>query len=213
MIPLLRFAIVLALSVLLLACANVPPTVNGSLVPPAGLAYVVISATYDAGQDGGNNGEAGVEIIGPDQKKIIVASSAGNNEIQGPTEQENAKGGLHLLSLPPGEYRILRAFGSYQESGFEFGFGMSRGSAYSGVGMGVGASTGGKRFHFAVPLKAVFQLKAGEVLYIGNAHITLERIPSATISSQIPRDFNHMQKVWKVTDFSTVQIRPVQEEK
>lgn len=211
MIPLLRLAVVPALSSLLLACANVPPTVNGSLVPPAGLAYVVMSTTYDAGQDSGINGEAGIEMIGPDQKKIIAVSSPGNSEIQGLTE--NAKGGLHLLSLPAGEYRIQRAFGSYQESGFEFGFGVSTGSAYSGAGMGLGASTGGKRSHFAVPLKAVFQIMAGEVMYIGNAHIKLERIPSATISSQVPRDFNHMRKVWKVTDFSTVQIRPVQEEK
>lgn len=192
---------------LLAGCASTPDLVNGRLIPPPGQAYLIVATTYEISQGVAINGESGVEIAGPD-KPVSLMSTPGNRRIQAPGE-EATKGALHLLAVPPGEYHILRAFGSYQESGFDVGVGYASGNHYNGVGVGIGTRTGGGRNTFAVPLKHTFQLQAGEVAYIGDVHILLDRIPSASVRINVRRDFNHMQSVWKVQDFSNVQIRPV----
>lgn len=198
--------LVFALAYLLSACATLPETVNGRLVPPEGQAYVILATTYQISQGASINGESGAEIVATDQKFTVITNT-GNRRIQSPEGQIEVKGGLHLITLAPGEYRIVRVFGSYQEDSFDFGIGFAANNGNKGMGVGVGASTGGGRRSFAVPAKYIFQMAAGEVVYVGDAEIKLDRIPSATLKNETVRDFYHMRKVWKVTDFSNIQTR------
>lgn len=167
----------------LLACATPPPTKNGKLIPPAGQAYAILATTY---QRAGSSveGEAGAEIS-DGSKEVIVQSGA---SIVAPDDMPNADGGLHAIALDPGKYRIVRIFGSYQGNRISYGVGFSTFSGNTGFGLGMD-TLGAARENFTVPVLYEFEVAAGEVVYIGDAHIKLDRVPSAALRDESERDF------------------------
>ncbi|WP_028455840.1 hypothetical protein [Chitinilyticum litopenaei] len=175
------------LATTLSGCAAVRPevAVNGKLEPAAGKGYAILAVTLDSLGGSDSLPDAGIEVVGPQGRGYLSTNDA--TSITAPGNHPDATGKLHAVQLPAGDYTVTQMYGSWVVD-----IGMMR-----------------SREYVRVPLAQRFSVKAGEVVYLGDAHLSLNYRPSATLSNQQGRDFNFMQKVWKVSDTSNIQIKPL----
>ncbi|WP_035060662.1 hypothetical protein [Andreprevotia chitinilytica] len=175
----------LCVSALAACAAPRPMQMNGEQLAAAPLrGSVIVAVTLDSLNP--DNARAILTISGNGQQRQVYASEA-LNFIRAPGNTPDARGELALVELPPGDYRIEGVRGEWREPW-------------------IGAME--PMWHYInVPLNAAFHLNEGEVLYLGDVHLSLNYRPTARITDQSRRDFNHMNSVWHVPDTSNVVVK------
>ncbi|MEO9386828.1 hypothetical protein [Chromobacterium phragmitis] len=171
---------------LLAGCASMADRLRGSLTPPPGQAYAIVSLTGKAFE--------------PDRATIgLTVNSAGGriaaqgiaslltDTVFGEEGMSPAEGKLVLLTLPPGDYRVSGAWGHWVDDGV------------------FGSNLQMKQFR----LNAPFHLDEGETVYLGQVQVEMSFLPEVKLSDEQRRDFGHMRRVWKINDLSQVKIRPL----
>lgn len=172
---------------LLAACTTMADRLQGSITPPAGYGYAIVSLTARAfDQDSAN---AGLHVVN-DAGTVVAEGRASMNTdtVFGEEGMSPVDGRLQLFALPPGHYQIADAWGSWVE---ELGWSNQWRSV-------------------TLPVHAGFDISAGSSVYLGEIFLDLSLRPELKLSDQQKRDFGHMRRVWKVKDLSSVQIRPLQ---
>jgi len=172
---------------LLSACSTMADRLQGSITPPPGYGYAIVSLTAKAfDQDSANTG---LHIA--DNNGQVVANgraSMNTDTVFGEEGMSPVDGRLLLFALPPGHYQAADAWGNWvEESGW--------GSQWRSV---------------TLPIRAGFDISAGSSVYLGEVFLDLSMRPELKLSNQQKRDFGHMQRVWKVNNLSTVRISPLQ---
>lgn len=153
-----RLVILFSALLLLAGCATPAKELKGSLTPPAGMGYAIValagwafdpdSATLEADY-AGENGQPGGRIY----------ASLLTDSLFGPEGSSPRNGKLALLTLPPGQYRFVQAFGYYkQDMGFWSGQKITR-----------------------FPMNAPFVVRAGEAVYLGEIWLDLSYRPELQI--------------------------------
>ncbi|AXE32504.1 hypothetical protein DK842_00990 [Chromobacterium phragmitis] len=171
---------------LLAGCASMADRLRGSLTPPPGQAYAIVSLTGKAFEPdratiGLTVNSAGGRIAAQDIASLLT------DTVFGEEGMSPAEGKLVLLTLPPGDYRLGEVRGRWDEDG---AFGLDRQF---------------RRFK----LNAPFHLDEGETVYLGQVQLEMSFLPEVRLSDERRRDFGHMRRVWKVNDLGRVQIRPL----
>ncbi|MBE9609732.1 hypothetical protein [Chitinilyticum piscinae] len=185
----IRTLLALITITLLVGCASMQPQLgsNGQLQPPAGMAYAIVGVTMHSYDDISSDPDAALELIGPAGRTQIWANTA-TAGIVAPGDAPNGNGRLSAVALAPGDYVASRMYGSWLvESGLWR-----------------------RREMVTATINAPFSLKAGEVVYLGDAHLNLNFRPSYELHAERERDFHHMQTRWGVTDTSNIRIAPLQ---
>ena len=184
----LRSALLCFALALLTGCATMADRLKGSLTPPPGQAYAIVSLTGKAfDPDRATIGlvvsDAGGRVVDENVASLITDTVFGE-EGMSPVE-----GKLVLMTLPPGDYRVSGAWGHWVEDG------------------PFGANLQMRQFR----LNAPFHLNAGETVYLGQVQVEMSFLPEVKLSDEQRRDFGHMRRVWKINDLSPVKIRPLAE--
>ncbi|MCW3478659.1 hypothetical protein OL229_03630 [Neisseriaceae bacterium JH1-16] len=175
--------ILMLIAVMLLAgCTTMVKQLNGSLTPPPGQAYAIVSltgrafipdtATMQASWSGLDNGSSG-----------IVYSSFVTDTVFGEQGMAPVEGRLALLRLAPGRYQIGDVWARWSD---DTGF-----MSYQWVR------------HFRID--APFEVKAGETVYLGNIWVDMSNLPELQLRNEQKRDFGHIHRVWHVPDTSSVR--------
>jgi hypothetical protein len=174
-------SLILSSVLFLSACASAPVAVlQGKLTPPADQGYVVVALTLNSfDQDGAN---AWLRLEGPTGRSDLNASIL-HDTIAAPNK--NAIGKLHLLSLAPGQYTVQQAVGDW---------------SYTAAGWP-------QQRHDQLPMGQSFEVKAGEVIYLGEVHLALSFKSSVKISDQHERDFYALGQNYGISDSSNIKIR------
>ncbi len=161
------------------ACATAPVAVlQGKLTPPADQGYVVVALTLNSfDQDGAN---AWLRLEGS-KGPIDLNASILHDTIAAPNK--NAIGKLHLLSLAPGQYTVQQAMGDW---------------SYTAAGWP-------QQRHDQLPMGQSFEVKAGEVTYLGEVHLALSFKSSLKISDQHERDFYALGQKYGIIDTSNIK--------
>lgn len=172
---------------LLSACTTMADRLQGSITPPPGYGYAIVSLTARAfDQDSANTGMHIVDSQG--QTVANGRASMNTDTVFGEEGMSPVDGRLQLFALPPGHYQVADAWGNWiEESGWS--------SQWRSVSM---------------PIHAGFDISAGNSVYLGEVFLDLSLRPEMKLSNQQKRDFGHMRRVWKVQDLSHVEIRPLQ---
>lgn len=172
---------------LLSACTTMADRLQGSITPPPGYGYAIVSLTARAfDQDSANTGMHIVDSQG--QTVANGRASMNTDTVFGEEGMSPVDGRLQLFALPPGHYQVADAWGNWvEESGWS--------SQWRSVSM---------------PIHAGFDVSAGSSVYLGEVFLDLSLRPEMKLSNQQKRDFGHMRRVWKVQDLSRVEIRPLQ---
>lgn len=176
-----RFGLGLALAWLLCACASAPQLREGRLQPPTGLAYAVVSVTLDALNP--PYADAGICLKGP-QGNFCLEAQSNVDFVRAPGDEPDAIGRLHVVALSAGSYRIVNIHGGISDDVF-----------------GPGTLFYQRTFF---DLNDRFTLSAGEAVYLGNYHISLNNLPSFRREDARRRDFNDLRERWGVTDTSNI---------
>ncbi|AZN35157.1 hypothetical protein [Iodobacter ciconiae] len=174
-------SLILSCVLFLSACASVPVAVmQGRLAPPVGQGYVVVALTLNSfDQDGAN---AWLRLEGSQGRADLNASIL-HDTITAPNK--NATGKLHILSLPPGQYTAVSAVGYWR---------------YTAAGWP-------QQRHEQLPIGQSFEVKAGEVIYLGEVHLALNFQSSLIISDQHERDFYALGQQYGISDTSNIKTR------
>ncbi|GAA5786344.1 hypothetical protein [Chitiniphilus shinanonensis] len=181
----MRRVIVVLAALALTACAAFRPKVeNGqfAVLPGQGAALIAVTmTTFDP-----DTAQAGVVINGVGGNTSVLAQQL-TDYIRAPGDEPDGKGRLFLISLPPGDYRITEAYGSWMQE------------------------IGGWRYreYVNVPRNDPFHVDAGRVVYLGQMNVNLNYRPDAQTSDTRVRDLNHAQVLWGVTDTSNIDFRPL----
>jgi len=176
-------------AIMLSACTTMADRLQGSITPPPGYGYIIVSLTAKAfDQDSAN---VGLHIL--DSKGDMVANgraSMNTDTVFGEEGMSPVDGKLLLLALLPGHYQASDAWGNWiEESGW--------GSQWRSV---------------TLPIHAGFDVTAGSSTYLGEVFLDLSMRPELRLSNQQKRDFGHMRRVWKVNNLSDIQIKPLQKD-
>ena len=175
----------LFLTLLLSACATPLQMNNGRLTPPPGAGYVIAAVTLDSLNH--RNADAGICLQGP-AGETCLESQISLGYIRAPGEEPDGVGSLHVVALPAGNYRVTEIYGSWLDDSF-------------------GWMSFRNRASFA--LEERFTLAPGQVVYLGDYHLSLNYQPSYTRTDTRRRDFNDLQVRRGVQDFSNVTLLPV----
>jgi len=178
----MRRILLLIAVVLLAGCTTMSKQLNGSLTPPPGQAYAIVSltgrafipdtATMQATWNGLDNGASG-----------SVYASFATDTVFGEQGMSPVEGKLALLTLAPGRYKIGGVWAWwYDDDGF---------LAYRWA----------KYFRIDAP----FEVKAGETVYLGNIWVDMSNLPELQLRNEQQRDFGHIHRVWHVPDTSAVR--------
>lgn len=180
------YGLILA-AALLSGCTTMADRLQGSITPPPGYGYAIISLTARAFDQ--DSATAGIHIA--DSTGAIVANGRASMNVDtvfGEEGMSPTDGRLQLLTLPAGHYQLTDAWGNWEEE-----------------------SGWGNQWHSTrQPIHADFDISAGSSVYLGEVFLDLSLRPEVRLSNQQKRDFGHMRRVWKVQDLSSVQIRPLQ---
>ncbi|OHX11267.1 hypothetical protein [Chromobacterium sphagni] len=174
--------------VLLAGCTSMATRLNGSLTPPPGQAYAILSLTGKAF----NPDSASVGLSVRDQQGRVVAEDIASlitDTVFGEEGMSPVEGKLVLLTLPPGDYTLAGVWGHWAEDGV------------------FGSDLKIRQFK----LNAPFHLNAGETVYLGQVQLEMSFLPEVKLSDERKRDFGHMRRVWKIPDLSQVAARPLAE--
>lgn len=169
-------------ALLLTACAAPLQIESGKLVPPAGQGYVIAAVTLDSLDH--DHADAGIQIDGP-AGRLLLESESLMHRVWAPGNEPDGIGKLHVVALPAGHYRVSEIYGSWVDDGFSW---MSF------------------RRHHRFALKEDFDLAAGQVVYLGDYHISLNFQPSYQRSDTRRRDFNELSVRRGVKDFSNISV-------
>jgi len=178
----MRRILLFVVVMLLAGCTTMAKQLNGSLTPPPGQAYAIVSltgrafipdtATMQASWNGIDNGSSG-----------IVYSSFVTDTVFGEEGMAPVEGRLALLRLAPGRYQIGDVWARWSDDTGFMGYQQAR--------------------HFRVD--APFEVKAGETVYLGNIWVDMSNLPELQLRNEQKRDFGHIHRVWHVPDTSSVR--------
>ena len=178
-----RLVILFSALLLLAGCATPAKELKGSLTPPAGMGYAIValagwafdpdSATLEADY-AGENGQPGGRIY----------ASLLTDSLFGPEGSSPRNGKLALLTLPPGQYRFVQAFGYYKQD--------------------MGFLSGQKITRF--PMNEPFVVQAGEAVYLGEIWLDLSYRPELQIRDTLQYNLGQIQRVWHVNDTSALRV-------
>ncbi|KZE35149.1 hypothetical protein [Crenobacter luteus] len=176
----------------LTGCASMASKLDGRLDPPAGQGYAVVSLTALAFEPDATRAQ--VTYRGANGVQGSVYTSLNTDTVFGPEGTSPVEGRLTLLTLPPGRYRFVEAFGSTvddPDGGFPFG-----GSSARSVRLPIGRD---------------FCVAAGETVYLGEIRVDISYRPELILKNSQARDFGHMARVWKVgaDDLNRVRVSPL----
>ncbi|KAF0813672.1 hypothetical protein IGB42_02024 [Andreprevotia sp. IGB-42] len=185
MISTLRNLAVLFAVLLLGACASQPlPMQDGKLAAPPGMGLAVLAVTLDSLDREGAT--AGVLVTGPAGRSNMQVSIL-TDYIRVSGSAPDDKGRVFVQALPPGDYVIQKIYGWWFDGGPGLGLAISR--------------------YEEVPLDAPFHINAGEVVYLGDAHISLNFRPSAALTDRQKRDFDHLVVRRQVLQTDNIVVR------
>ncbi|MDN0075392.1 hypothetical protein QU481_10865 [Crenobacter sp. SG2303] len=161
--------------------SNANPSIQGSLTPPPGQGYAIVSLTARAIVP--DNGTLEVHWYGLDNgssgiaRANFVTDTLYSDQGMAPTE-----GKVILLTLAPGRYQISDAWTRWGED--------------------TGDSTTHVK-HYGV--NAPFEVKAGETVYLGNIMADLSFLPELQLRDEQQRDLDHIRNTWHVADTSFIR--------
>ena len=170
-------------TLLLTACATPLHIESGKIVPPPGQGYVIAAVTMDSLDH--DNADAGILLNGP-RGEIRLESQINLNFIRAPGNEPDGAGKLHVVALPAGHYQVSKVYGSWADD-----------------------TAGWMRFQIrpSFALNEPFDLQEGEVVYLGDYHMSLNFQPSFSRANTQRRDFNDLAFRRGVTDFSNITIK------
>lgn len=179
---------IILLCLMLAACVSpVVKHLNGSLTPPPGMAYALVSLT--ASGYGIDDAQLSAHFRALDADKrhdgAVYASLATDTIFSRQVGGPMTDGRLSLITLKPGRYQFYSASGRYQD------------------GMLFMHPTVWRTFKLNLP----FDVAAGEVVYLGEIHLDLSNLPEWEIRDSHERDLGHVERIWQVPDVSMVHTR------
>lgn len=180
----LRKLLLLLAFIGLTGCTTMADRLHGSIKPPPGYGYAVFSLTGKAFNPDSASANLNWKSLDTLQAGTVWASMNTDTIFGGP-QAGMAAGKLELLTLPPGRYMLVAAYGSWREE----------------------AAWGSYRKLQTYPLNLTFDVNEGETVYLGEVQLDMSYLPSAGLFDSRVRDFNHMQRIWKIQDMSPVVIR------
>ncbi|WP_432720947.1 hypothetical protein R0381_002808 [Jeongeupia wiesaeckerbachi] len=171
----------------LVACASVPQ--SAGLLPASGDGIALISATVDSTDK--VTAKAETDIRGVDDPAFRAKLYASRRDVlRTTTAQSDPNGQLAVLDLKPGRYVVVGAY-----------------TSWGAGGMGVDSNA---RQTF-IPIGREFEVKAGEVVYLGSLAFTLDNNERATVRNAWARDASHLQAtrgVQQINGLTTRLIAP-----
>lgn len=179
----IRILVVTITALLLTACAAPLRVENGKLTPPPGHGYVIAAVTLDSLDH--NYSDAGILLNGP-AGGIRLEAQVNMNFIRAPGDEKDGIGKLHVVALPAGHYRVSELYGSWLDDTFNW-------------------MSFRKQSRFVLDER--FDLSDGEVLYLGDYHISLNFQPSFSRADTRRRDFNDLAVKRGVRDFSNITLQ------
>ncbi|WP_233164407.1 hypothetical protein [Chromobacterium sp. ASV23] len=184
----IRRTFLVAMLVALSGCTTMADRLRGSLTPPPGQAYAVVSLVGRAfNPDSATLGLTVSNAQGREAAQDIASLTT--DTVFGEEGMSPVEGKLVLLTLPPGDYRLSSVWAHWVEDGV------------------FGADMKIKQFK----LNAPFHLEPNEAVYLGEVWVDMSFLPEVALRDERKRDFGHMRRVWKVEDLSAVQIRPLRQ--
>ncbi|UTH74417.1 hypothetical protein [Chromobacterium sp. IIBBL 290-4] len=182
----LRRTFLIAAIAALTGCASMADKLQGSLAPPLGQAYAIVSLVGKAFEP--DRAVVGLQIRDAAGREAAAdVASLNTDTVFGEEGMSPVEGKLMLLPLPPGDYRLANVWGHWAEDG------------------AWGPYLQMKQFKQNAP----FHLDAGETVYLGEVKLEMSFLPEVKYGNEARRDFGHMRRVWKVKDLSQVKIRPL----
>ncbi|OWY40674.1 hypothetical protein CEK28_02375 [Xenophilus sp. AP218F] len=170
----------------LAGCSTMADKLNGSLTPPPGLGYAILSLTGKAfDPDRATVGivirDSAGRVAAEDQASLLTDTVFGE---EGMASQE---GKLMLFKLLPGQYQVSQVWGHWVDDT----------PLMPGLRM--------QSFPLALP----FEVKANQAVYLGQVQLEMSFLPEIGVADERRRDFGHMRRVWHVPELSAVAIRPL----
>ncbi|SMC25715.1 hypothetical protein SAMN02745857_02248 [Andreprevotia lacus DSM 23236] len=180
--------LLLPLMLVLAACTTPLPVQGGKLSPPAGQGVLLVAVTLDSFDR--DSATATLVVDGPSGPLYLRASIA-TDYIYSPGNAATEHGKLYAVTVPAGDYRLSKMFGWWRlEVAHEV-----------------------THRYAEAPLNASVHVGAGETVYVGDAHLSLNFRPSAGLSDQHPRDFHDLAKRRNIaTDDIAVRIGQTQQQ-
>lgn len=177
-----RLLILLLTCLILSGCQSMATQLGGSLTPPPGQGYAVVSLTARSFEPDSSHVEARFVGLdgGPGGR---ISASLLTDTVFGEEGMSPAAGKLALLTLPPGRYRFVEAIGYYPDTGFLRGVRIAR-----------------------LPMRHDFAVTAGQASYLGEIRLDLSNLPDVEVRDAQRRDFGHIRRVWHVDDLSPLQV-------
>lgn len=185
----MRMRLWLVLLVALCGCTTMAERLHGTLAPPPGQGNAVVSVTAWAFNEDDTRVQLLYEGVGNSSRGSVGASLI-TDTVFGEEGMSPVAGKLHLLTLPPGEYRFTDAYGYTRDDS---------GMPFAGLDM--------RAVH--LPVNRRFSIHAGETVYLGEVRLDLSYRPELILQNSQARDFGHIHRVWHVTDTSQVVVRPL----
>ncbi|GHD63184.1 hypothetical protein [Jeongeupia chitinilytica] len=154
----------------LMACSTMQQP--AALIPTQGGGVALISATVDSTDTLGAKAEADIRgIDDPGFRARVYASR--RDVLRTTSAQSDPNGELAVLDLKPGRYVVA--------------------GAYTTWGGGGGPSVDSNARQAYIPIGREFEVKAGEVVYLGSLGFTLDNNERATVRDAWARDASHLQ--------------------
>jgi len=165
---------------------NANPSIQGSLTPPPGQGYAIVSLTARAIVP--DNGTLEVHWNGLDNgSNGTVRANFATDSLSSEPGMAPAEGKVILLTLAPGRYQISDAWARWDEDTGD-------------------SATYVKHYWVNAP----FEVKAGETVYLGNIMADLSFLPELQLRDEQQRDFSHIRNAWHVADTSAVRAQLLQ---
>ncbi|KPC52573.1 hypothetical protein [Amantichitinum ursilacus] len=172
---------------LVTACGTAPMmSGSGQMTPPDGKAYAIVALTFDSWDK--DTANVSFVLQGPDGTHEYFAQAM-TDFIRDAGDIPDAIGKLHLLTLTPGHYVLPSVWARWHDGSDTIIF---------------------SNHVVNIPLNQQFDVRAGQVVYLGDIHAKLNYQPSVAIVDSTARDMNHIKVIWKVPDTSNIQRLPLQ---
>lgn len=171
----------LVLVLLLAACASQPILLQqGKLSPPEGQGYAIVALTLNSFDQ--DRASAWLRLQGPGGNQDLYASITTDTIV---APQKSVIGKLHILPLTPGQYTVKEAIGDW---------------TYTAAGWP-------QQRHDQLAVGRQFEMKSGEVLYLGEVHLALSFKSSLQLSDQHERDFYALSQQYGISDTSNIKSK------
>jgi hypothetical protein len=176
------------LVVLLTGCTTMADRLHGSLQPPPGEGNAIVSFTAWAFRDDETHAQLRYQGVADSSIKGSLDVSLITDTVFGEEGMSPVGGKLHLLTLPPGQYRFTDVYGYTRDDDGLLFFGT-------------------RAVH--LPVNRSFTIRPGETVYLGEVRLDMSYRPEVKFQNSQPRDFGHIHRVWHVSDTSHIVVRPL----